>query len=151
MKQSISLLAILGLLVLSTGCSTVNEDQALQVQKSVEPAIATAVLFGIKSEPKVGPAMILVQETLETLIGVGTTEPSQIVSALSVLEVNMNDDTRVLFMSGLNTVLGIYTALVSDSVQEEISKQRWLALSLQTLYRGVSEGLAQARAANLID
>lgn len=152
MKHYISIIALAAFVL--TGCMTTDQNtgekvfdpiKTQQVKDSVVPGIATAVLFGLETEPRCLPGIELIRDTTCNLVGKGIVDSSTVNETLLALNFQIVPGVEGKRWSAMvvNTIISVYNVAVADYAQSEVNKDIVLYHILDALCVGIDRGLAQ--------
>lgn len=152
-KKVLTLLAVASVLLI-TGCYTTNREtgekvfdpiKTQEVQNAVAPNIATAITIGIAKEPLVKDGVILLHQTLSSLLGKDIIDAGIVNQTLSSLNFNFvgGEDGELWSVIIVNTGLAAYNTAIAVYVTDAVKRDDVLRSLLEGLQLGVEMGLRQ--------
>lgn len=152
--KSISILTIAAALFLFVGCTTTDPNtgeqvfdpiKTQQVKDSVIPGIATAVLYGLETEPRCLPGIELIRDTTCNLVGKGVVDPGTVNETLLALKFQIvpGEEGKRWSAMVVNTIISVYNVAVSQHAQGQVQRDLVLYHILDALCSGIDRGLGQ--------
>jgi len=157
MKKYLSLIMAVALLGAITGCTTTNpttgqkEIDIVKTEKVaavMQQTIASATLIGIQKEPKAAPYLKAASLVLADVSNQQDLSPQALLAALQ--SANIKELQTIEAQIVVNTVVGLYGAAYADRLHADVQANIYAKTILETLAKGMSQGIGQAKAAGLI-
>lgn len=154
MKNNLLLLSALAIALVVIGCTITDPNtgekvfdpiKTQQVKDSVVPGIATAVLFGLETEPRCLPGIELIRDTTCNLVGKGVVDPGTVNETLLALNFQIVPGVEGKRWSSMvvNTIISVYNVAVGEHTQGAVQRDLILYHILDALCTGIDRGLAQ--------
>lgn len=142
---------LLAVALLGAGCATTNLSDSGKARLAaasavIQQAAAGGTLIAVQKDPKAAAYLKAAEPIICNLAKGDAISTQGLISALGEIREPLSVEAQL----AINSLVGLYGALVSGSIGTEIAQNEYASSLLNALCDGLRQGLLQAKSAGLL-